>query len=179
LAIFSEKILYVWTGDHELSSQVGPIVRLYSLGNGIMAASAFPFYLQYSKGDLSLHLKGNAAFVIILIPSIIWAAQNYGAIGAGYIWIAINALSFLIWLPYVHSKFDKNLNFSWHFTDVLIITMPMLCAALLINNLFNFELGSIIWLSLYLFSSLVIVFSIGLMCSTTFVEYVKTKFIKI
>lgn len=121
MAFCAEQLLWAWTGDRLLAQQTAPVLILYALGNGILAVATFPYYLQYAKGDLRLHLIGNAAFVVILIPSIIWAASNYGGVGAGYVWLGMNLISFIAWLPLVHRKFDSCLNTTWYFQDVLII----------------------------------------------------------
>lgn len=126
MAYFAEPLLWIWTGDRILAAETAPILSLYALGNGILAAAAFPYYLQYAKGDLRLHLIGNAFFVILLVPTIIWATATYGAVGAGYTWLCINLLSFVAWLPLVHRKFEPGLNRQWYFQDVIYIAIPML-----------------------------------------------------
>jgi O-antigen/teichoic acid export membrane protein len=60
----AEPLLWAWTGDKVLAHQAAPVLVLYAIGNGILAVSAFPYYLQYAKGDLWLHLTGNAIFVV-------------------------------------------------------------------------------------------------------------------
>ncbi|MDO8310642.1 MAG: oligosaccharide flippase family protein, partial [Sideroxyarcus sp.] len=115
---FAESLLWGWTGDKTLASQAAKILMLYGIGNGVLAVAAFPYYLQYAKGDLRLHLIGNAIFVVLLIPAIIWAASKYGAIGAGYVWLVMNLISFVAWLPFVHRKFEPGLNLKWYFEDI-------------------------------------------------------------
>lgn len=121
VAFCAEPLLWAWTGDKILAHQAAPILILYAIGNGLLAVSAFPYYLQYAKGDLRLHLIGNAVFVVMLIPAIIWAASRYGGVGAGYVWLIMNLLSFIAWLPLVHRKFAPGLNLRWYFQDVLVI----------------------------------------------------------
>ena len=121
VAFCAEPLLWAWTGDKVLAHQAAPILILYAIGNGILAVAAFPYYLQYAKGDLRLHLIGNAVFVVLLIPFIIWAASKYGGVGAGYVWLIMNLLSFIAWLPLVHRKFAPGLNLKWYFQDVLVI----------------------------------------------------------
>lgn len=121
VAFCAEPLLWAWTGDKVLAHQAAPILILYAIGNGILAVSAFPYYLQYAKGDLRLHLIGNAVFVVLLIPFIIWAASKYGGVGAGYVWLIMNLLSFVVWLPLVHRKFAPGLNLKWYFQDILLI----------------------------------------------------------
>lgn len=127
LAFCAEPLLWAWTGERTLAQEAGPVLALYALGNGILAVAAFPYYLQYAKGDLRLHLLGNMVFVMALIPTITWAAWNHGVIGAGYVWLGINALSFVAWLPMVHHRFEPGLNRIWYVNDVLKIILTELC----------------------------------------------------
>lgn len=130
IALFADVLLWVWTGDRRLAHEAAPILRLYALGNGILAVAAFPYYLQYAKGDLRLHLIGNAGFVVLLVPIITWAASRYGGIGAGYVWLGMNLLSFVAWLPLVHRKFAPGLNAQWYGKDVLVIMAAAVATAL-------------------------------------------------
>lgn len=113
LAFFAEQVLWIWTGDAHAATQAAPVLRLYALGNGFLAIAAFPYYLQFAKGDLKLHLIGNALFVLLLIPALVWATWQYGVIGAGYAWLGVNSVYFLIWVPKVHSRFVKGLHTQW------------------------------------------------------------------
>jgi O-antigen/teichoic acid export membrane protein len=113
LALFAQQILWAWTGDASVAAKAAPILRLYASGNAILSLAAFPYYLQYAKGDLKLHLIGNALFVTFLIPALIWATLKHGVLGAGYAWLGANAAYFLIWVPRVHSKFAKGIHAKW------------------------------------------------------------------
>lgn len=132
LSCFSEQVLWVWTGDAVVASSAAPVLALYALGNGLLVLAAFPYYLQFAKGDLRLHLIGSTLFVAIFIPLLIWATNAYGMVGAGYAWIAANLLPFIIWLPIVHGRFVKGLHAKWLLTDVLsVILLPTVCALVL------------------------------------------------
>ena len=129
IAFCAEPLLWGWTGDNLLAYKAASILRLYALGNGILAVSAFAYYLQYAKGNLRLHLIGNALFVVLLMPAIIWAANQYGGVGAGYVWLAMNAIYFVAWVPLVHHRFEKGLNVKWFGCDVLAIYLSAITAA--------------------------------------------------
>ena len=135
LAFFAEQVLWVWTGDAHAAAQAAPVLRLYALGNGFLAISAFPYYLQFAKGDLKLHLIGNVVFVLLLIPSLIWATLTYGATGAGYAWMGSNALYFLAWVPRVHSRLASGLHTQWLIRDVGSITFMTVIGAVLLHGL--------------------------------------------
>lgn len=119
LALFSEKILFAWTGDPMIASQGAPILSLYALGNGILAAAAFPYYLQYAKGKLRLHLIGTGLFLAAFIPFLLFLTKTIGVTGAGYAWLVTNALYLLLWTPVVHRRFAKGQHVKWLIEDVL------------------------------------------------------------
>lgn len=125
VSLYAEPLLWAWTGDKVLAQHAAPVLVLYAIGNGILAVSAFPYYLQYAKGNLRLHLIGNIGFVLFLIPTIIWSASRYGGIGAGYTWLVMNLIYFLTWVPLVHRKFEPDLNRLWFGRDLgmVIITV--------------------------------------------------------
>ncbi|CAM3864060.1 oligosaccharide flippase family protein [Rheinheimera salexigens] len=121
IAFYAEQLIFSWTGEQMLAEESGPILRLYVIGNSFLAISAFPYYLQYAIGNLRYHLIGNAFMVVLLIPAIIFAAINYGAIGAGYVWALINGLYLVVWVGYVHYKLEPGLHSKWLIQDGLII----------------------------------------------------------
>lgn len=134
LAFFAEQVLWVWTGDAHAATQAAPVLYLYALGNGILALGAFPYYLQYAKGDLRLHMIGNALFLVLLIPALIWATLQYGVIGAGYAWLGANAVYFLVWVPKVHGRFVKGLHIQWLLEDLGMIVLLSVAATAVVNK---------------------------------------------
>lgn len=126
VAAMAKPLLLAWTGDPTLAAEAAPILSLYALGNGVLAVSAFPYFLQYAKGDLKLHLIGNLLFVLLLVPLIIWAARRFGAEGAGLVWLGMNLATFALWLPFVHHRFVPGLNLRWYGLDTLPLMVPAL-----------------------------------------------------
>lgn len=125
LAFFAEQVVWGWTGNAAIARQAAPVLRLYGIGNGFLTLAAFPYYLQFAKGDLKLHLMGNALFVVVLIPGLIWAAGVHGAIGAGWVWLGSNAFFLLFWTPVVHRRFAPGMHGKWMIHDIA----PILCGA--------------------------------------------------
>lgn len=126
LAFFPEHILWVWTGNKDTAERIAPILRLYALGNSILAISAFPYYLQFAKGNLRPHIIGNALLLITFIPSLIWCVIRFGAIGAGYAWFASNFVYFILWTPLAHHYLIKRLHSKWLLEDIAPITISSL-----------------------------------------------------
>lgn len=135
VSLCAESFLFAWTGDKILASHAAPVLVLYAIGNGILAVSAFPFCLQYAKGNLKLHMIGNGLFVIFLIPTIVWATTKYGSLGAGYTWLTMNIIYFIAWVPLVHAKFAPGLNNNWFLKDVFMIYITTAISGCLLNGL--------------------------------------------
>lgn len=135
LVVCAEPLLFAWTGSREVTESTAPILRLYAIGNGLLALGAFPYYLQYARGNLRYHLIGNVALIAILIPAIIVAAMKYGGVGAGWVWVVMNALYLFYWVGYVHSKLEPGLHWNWLINNVCIIVLPTILCALVIDSL--------------------------------------------
>ncbi len=129
LAFFPRDILWAWTGDDVISYKAAPVLTLYALGNGILALSAFPYYLQFSKGNLRLHLIGNGLFVVFLIPALIWATLQFGIVGAGWAWLGANVAYFLVWVPIIHRELVPGLHLQWLKQDLAPIVLVALSGA--------------------------------------------------
>ena len=141
LAFFAEKVLWAWTGDQEILSNSPQILTLYAVGNGILSLAAFPYYLQFAKGDLKLHLIGSSLFVVLLIPALLWATGEYGMVGAGYAWITTNSLYFIFWVPIVHRHFAKGLHAQWLIKDVTTILIVSFVAAIIAHEFVKWPPG--------------------------------------
>lgn len=143
LVVFPEQVLFAWSGDAVMAKKAAGVLALYSAGNGFLAVAAFPYYLQFARGDLRLHLLGNAMFVAVLIPLLIWLAWHYGTIGAGYAWLGSNLIYFLLWVPVVHKHFVPGLHMKWLMQDVVVIVIATAVAAVAARELFTWHSGRI------------------------------------
>jgi O-antigen/teichoic acid export membrane protein len=141
LALAARPLLHAWTGDATLADHAAPVLVPYALGNGLLAVSAFPYYLQYAKGNLRMHLIGSALFVLLLIPLIVLAARQYGGVGAGYAWLIINGLYLVTWVPLVHRRLQPGLNRAWFLRDIGVIALPAAAAGVAVASLLSADDG--------------------------------------
>jgi len=157
MAFCSEQLLWAYTGDQSVAREAAPVLTLYAIGNGILGAAAFPYYLQYARGNLRLHLIGNAVFVVLLVPLTIWAANRFGSIGAGYVWLGTNLAILSLWLPFVNHKLEPGLNAKWYFQDILPIVLAILVVGSVSVPLINwaddrlFQFGQVVCVGAILF----------------------------
>ncbi len=121
LVCFPVQVLTAWTGQVDIANQAAPVLRLYAVGNGVLAMAGFPYLLQVARGDLSLHLIGNLIFAAAFVPLLVFGVTSYGVVGAGVAWIVANLLPFVVWLPIVHHRFLRGLHLTWLLNDVGIV----------------------------------------------------------
>lgn len=146
LALCSKPLLEMWTGDASLAEESYLILSLYAIGNCFLVMAAFPYYLQYARGNMAYHVIGNFIALILLVPSLIFSAKYFGGVGAGYAWLTINLFFALIWVTYVHSRLEKRLQWDWLVKDWLSIFIPSSIVAVAIRSVMSFEYGAVVTL---------------------------------
>ena len=140
LALYSNELLYSWTGNRAAAEWGSSILFWYVLGTGFVAISSFQYYLQYAHGKLSYHVKFNTYLPLVTVPIIFWSIKHYGAYGASLTWFGIHLFSFIFWTPFVHHKFAPGLHITWLKKDILPPTIFTIIYLLIIKSLvLNFE----------------------------------------
>ena len=165
LAFFAKPLLWAWTGDVQIVDSAAPTLRLYALGNGLLAISAFPYYLQYARGNLHFHFIGNILLLFVMVPTIYVASTSYGMVGAGYSWFSVNTIFLLLWVWFVHYKLEPNFHLKWLFKDVLTIWGGALIVGFLINN-FGFESESRLLSFVFVMLSGAMILAVSIVCSS-------------
>jgi O-antigen/teichoic acid export membrane protein len=141
LAFFSERILWVWTGSPLIAGKAALVLTLYALGNGCLALCTLPYYLQFAKGDLKLHLIGNAILVPLMVPALVWATWRHGMEGAGYVWLGSMAGYFLIWVPLIHRRLARGLHLQWLLRDIGVVAVSTAAGAALLHMFYRWPQG--------------------------------------
>lgn len=157
LAGFSETVLYLWTGNKNIAETAEALTRLYAIGYGVLAVSAFPYYLQYAMGKIRLHIIGSILYVMILFPILFLATGKYGMIGAGYAWAITSIFYFLLW-PYLVYKIvldDSCFYWKWLANDILAIILAPSFILIICQKMLNKSYVSTFLIT----STLIILFS--------------------
>lgn len=119
IAATAHPLLKAWTNDVSIADSSYLVLALYVLGNGIQSSAGITYSMQFSKGDLSLHLKNSICFSIVQIPLMIIGIIKAGALGAGIVWLTVSICSFFFFPWLIHKKFAPGLNLRWVFRDIL------------------------------------------------------------
>jgi O-antigen/teichoic acid export membrane protein len=92
-----------------------------------------PYFLTLAYGWTKFALYQNIVAVVFLVPAIIWATTHYGAIGAAWIWVILNAGYVLIGVHFMYRRVLITEKWQWYGRDIML---PML-AAVVIAMLFS------------------------------------------
>jgi O-antigen/teichoic acid export membrane protein len=117
-AVFSEEILFLWTGNSELASSSAPIVSLFLIGTALNGAMHFPYALQLAYGITRLPLTINAILVVVMIPTTIFLSLRYGAVGGSAAWMILNSIYLLLGTLLTHRVLLKGIGSKWLVQDV-------------------------------------------------------------
>lgn len=134
IAAFAEPLLYVWTGNVNLAHQVAPLLVLLSLGtlcNGLMNV---PYMAQLAYGWTGFAVRVNIVAVCCIVPAILWAVPRFGAIGAAWAWLALNAGYLTISVHFMHLRLLPGQKWRWY-RDAVFKPVIIGAAAVLILRL--------------------------------------------
>lgn len=126
---FSEQIIWVWTGDREVTQNVFEILAILALGNGLNGMMQMPYQLQLAAGWTSLVVKVNTLAVALLIPSVLVLVPTYGPYGAAWAWVGLNILYIVVQIGLMHRRLLPDEMWYWYVWDFgLPLTMSYITA---------------------------------------------------
>lgn len=128
LILFSENAFRLWTKDPHLATQVAPLVSLLAVGNFLNGLMWVPYSTQVAYGWTSLAVRINIVAVLIIVPAMVLVVPRYGAEGAAWVWVFLNAGYFLIGIHLMFLRILTTEKWAWYFKDVL----APLCAGLVV-----------------------------------------------
>jgi len=132
LILFSETLLRLWTQDSELAVRTAPLLSLLALGNMLNGLMHMPYMTQLAHGWTSLAVRINIIAVGIIVPAIFWATTSYGAEGAAWVWVVLNAGYLLVGIHFMYRRILTREKWRWYGQDVLMpLGVGMLCACAL------------------------------------------------
>jgi O-antigen/teichoic acid export membrane protein len=120
LIFFAEGSVFTWSGDASLAENTAPILSVLVIGTFLNGLLIIPYMLQLAHGWTSLGVKANFIAVVVLVPAIFLVVPRYGAVGAAWIWVALNASYVLIGMHVMHHWLIPNEKWGWYLADVLL-----------------------------------------------------------
>ncbi len=119
MASFAQPLLLTWTGNVGLALRAAPLLSLLALGtlcNGLMNV---PYVTQLAYGWSGFAVRVNIVAVCLIVPAILWSVPRFGAIGAAWAWLALNAGYVLVSVHFMHVRLLRGEKWRW-FRDAVI-----------------------------------------------------------
>lgn len=120
LFFFANEIILFWSGNSELTNNTAPILQVCVAGSVCNCLMWLPYLFMLAKGNTRFTIIQNLIVIIIMIPTLYILTKNYGALGASFVWLIVNAGYVLISIPIFHNFFLKGEWFPWLKNDVAL-----------------------------------------------------------
>lgn len=133
LIVFVETILHIWTQDTDIARHSATLVRLLALGNLLNGLMWIPYQTQLAHGWTGLTVRINIISVIIIVPAILWVTPRYGAVGAAWVWVSLNAGYVLIGVHFMYRKILIGEKWRWYLQDIILPITAASTGALLVR----------------------------------------------
>jgi O-antigen/teichoic acid export membrane protein len=131
LIFFARNILLLWTKNEVLTLNTAPILQVFVVGTLCNSMLVIPYYYMLAKGITKFPLYQNTIASIILTPTLFWLTGKYGAFGASFVWVTINAFALAISIPLIHNFYFKGQLKKWYLNDVIVPLVYSLSITLL------------------------------------------------
>jgi O-antigen/teichoic acid export membrane protein len=131
LGFFANGVIYMWSGDAELARNTSAVLSVLAVGTFLNTLIYMPYQLQLAHGWTGLAVRGNAVAVAVLIPALFWAVPRYGALGAAWIWLILNAGYVAISMQLMHRRLLPAEKRRWYVEDVFLPVSGALAVMLL------------------------------------------------
>jgi O-antigen/teichoic acid export membrane protein len=125
LIFFGKELLVLWTGNVVLANEVAPLLALLAAGTLLNGLMHIPYMLQLAHGWSGFAARVNLVAVAVLVPAILWVTPRYGAIGAAWVWVLLNAGYVLIGIHFMYRRLLPGEKWTWYWRDT---ARPILAA---------------------------------------------------
>lgn len=136
LFFFAEDILRIWTRNEVTTKNSYLLTEILAAGCLFNSLMIIPYNLLIASGRTRFTIYQNTIASIILVPMLFLWTHWYGAIGATFVWLTLNAGYVLISQPLMHRILLKGELWRWYWNDTLRPMIPSLVFILCIKYIF-------------------------------------------
>ena len=138
LIFFMRDILKTWTHNDDTVANTCLMAQILLIGSILNSLMVMPYNLLIASGWTKFTIYQNIIASIILVPLLFILTNKYGALGASFVWVLVNAGYVFISQPIMHKKLLKNELWKWYWNDTLLPMIPSLIVVLLIKFLLQY-----------------------------------------
>ncbi len=128
------EILTLWVGEGHAGTQTISLIAMLSVGTWLNTAAQFPHALQLAHGFSHFGLYANTILALLTIPSLYFGVAMAGAVGAAWVWVALNAGYVLIGVPLMHRWLLRGQYLHWLALDLLLPALTGFATALVLAD---------------------------------------------
>jgi O-antigen/teichoic acid export membrane protein len=143
LMIFGDRVLLLWTSDVELTRQVAPLLSVLTLGTLLNGLVWVPYQMQLAHGRTTLVIKVNVIAVLLFIPAIVLVVPACGAVGAAWVWVALNSGYVIFFVSLMHRRLLRTEKWRWYRQDVGIPLAAATATATVLRWVLPTDFGSV------------------------------------
>jgi O-antigen/teichoic acid export membrane protein len=114
------EVLYVWTGNPELSIKSYSYLPLYIIASLLFALSYLSYAINFAIGDFSKRLKYSIVALVIYLPILTIAFHFKDEFGLIYSWLLVNLGFFFIAQKNLYKQLDSDIYLESLLHDILI-----------------------------------------------------------
>lgn len=133
LVLFSFKILYIWTGNMELSSKAENYVPILAIGSAFLSILVIPYNVAIANAYTRFNNVLGLAGIFFTIPAYWISVKYYGAQGAAISWMIFQVAITPIYIYLINKKFllgYSTLQLLWVSVVVPILVSSAICGTL-------------------------------------------------
>lgn len=140
---FSNPILALWTRNTSIAERVAPLLAVLALGNFLNCLMHIPYQMQLAYGWTSLAFKTNLMAVTLIVPGIFLATSHYGAIGAAWVWVSLNAGYVVVGVHFMYQRLLTKEKWRWYLQDIAFPLVTGVITGALLKIVSNYSVQSI------------------------------------
>jgi O-antigen/teichoic acid export membrane protein len=129
MIVFAPEVLLLWTRDPVTVRNTATTARLLVAGTAINGWMTIPYALQLAYGWTSLSLYVNIIAILVLTPSVYFAASRFGGVGAAAVWLILNLGYFVLAVQPMYRRYLTSERTRWYVVDIGIPLLVSLSVA--------------------------------------------------
>lgn len=106
MMVFSRELLWIWTGDKELSQMTSVYLPIIAFAMGMLSLQIMAFNVCVANGYTKLNNLLGLLSLFVTIPGYWFATRYFGAIGTAYVFCFVQSLTTFFYVYYVNKKFS-------------------------------------------------------------------------
>lgn len=141
--LFAESLLRLWTQDPELAHRTATLLSLLMLGNLLNGIMHIPYMMQLAHGLTSIAVRVNIVAVAVVVPAIAVVTPRFGAEGAAWVWVCLNAGYVVIGIHLMYRRILETEKWRWYTQDVFKPLLFGSAAAAAVSLIWNVESSNV------------------------------------